>query len=146
MWRLCTRKINTVHQTIWESDLWPAEWPFSFFFFRFFFFTKNEGKNWFADWLIELAFYRKNIRFLLVSFLIFFFPHLQLYWSARSSFVTFCFTMLGSQVDLYFWNRMPGYFASFCKCNRRLRACLHGGGRPQVGEVTGLGVVTRLSI
>ena len=26
-----------------------------------------------------------------------------------------------------------------------LRACLHGGGGPQVGEVTRLGVVTRLS-
>ena len=26
------------------------------------------------------------------------------------------------------------------------RACLHGGGRPQVGEVTRLGGVTRLSI
>ena len=29
---------------------------------------------------------------------------------------------------------------------RRLRACLHGGGRPQVGEVTRQGGVTRLSI
>ena len=28
----------------------------------------------------------------------------------------------------------------------RLRACLHGGGGPQVGEVTRLGGVTRLSI
>ena len=27
-----------------------------------------------------------------------------------------------------------------------LRACLHGGGGPQVGEVTSLGGVTRLSI
>ena len=27
-----------------------------------------------------------------------------------------------------------------------LRACLHGGGGPQVGEVTRLGRVTRLSI
>ena len=27
-----------------------------------------------------------------------------------------------------------------------LRACLHGGGGPQVGEVTHLGGVTRLSI
>ena len=30
------------------------------------------------------------------------------------------------------------------KCT--LRACLHGGGGPQVGEVTRLGGVTRLSI
>ena len=30
------------------------------------------------------------------------------------------------------------------KCT--LRACLHGGGGPQVGEVTRLGKVTRLSI
>ena len=29
---------------------------------------------------------------------------------------------------------------------RRLRACLHGGGGPQVDEVTGLGGVARLSI
>ena len=28
------------------------------------------------------------------------------------SFVMFFFTILGSQVDLYFWNRMPDYFAS----------------------------------
>ena len=31
------------------------------------------------------------------------------------------------------------------KMNSRLRACLHGGGGPQVGEVTRLGGVTRLS-
>ena len=31
-------------------------------------------------------------------------------------------------------------------CNFCLRACLHGGGGPQVGEVTRLGGVTRLSI
>ena len=30
--------------------------------------------------------------------------------------------------------------------NSRFRACLHGGGGPQVGEVTRLGLVTRLSI
>ena len=30
--------------------------------------------------------------------------------------------------------------------NHALRACLHGGGGPQVGEVTRLGGVTRLSI
>ena len=35
--------------------------------------------------------------------------------------------------------------ASTAKQNR-LRACLHGGGGPQVGEVTRLGGVTRLSI
>ena len=29
---------------------------------------------------------------------------------------------------------------------RQFRACLHGGGEPQVGEVTRLGGVTRLSI
>ena len=31
----------------------------------------------------------------------------------------------------------------YCQC---FRACLHGGGGPQVGEVTRLGGVTRLSI
>ena len=40
---------------------------------------------------------------------------------------------------------------SRCRCRRGLlkvpiRACLHGGGGPQVGEVTRLGGVTRLSI
>ena len=70
MWRLCTEKINTVHQNIWESDLWPAEWPFSFFFFL----QKMNEKNWFADWLIELAFYRKNIRIFLNFFSHFFLP------------------------------------------------------------------------
>ena len=32
------------------------------------------------------------------------------------------------------------------KAQDRLRACLHGDGGPQVGEVTRLGGVTRLSI
>jgi len=32
------------------------------------------------------------------------------------------------------------------KIQKALRACLHGGGGPQVGEVTCLGGVTRLSI
>ena len=32
------------------------------------------------------------------------------------------------------------------KSKRFIRACLHGGGGPQVGEVTGLGWVIRLSI
>ena len=31
-------------------------------------------------------------------------------------------------------------------CFANLRACLHGGGGPQVGEITHLGGVTRLSI
>ena len=33
-----------------------------------------------------------------------------------------------------------------CKKNLKLRACLNGGWGPQVGEVTRLGGVTRLSI
>ena len=32
------------------------------------------------------------------------------------------------------------------KMTEKLRACLHGGGGPQVGEVTRFGGVTRLSI
>ena len=31
-------------------------------------------------------------------------------------------------------------------CKQALRACLHGGEGPQIGEVTRLGGVTRLSI
>ena len=30
-------------------------------------------------------------------------------------------------------------------CEWSLRACLHGGGGPQVGEVTGLGGVTKVA-
>ena len=36
--------------------------------------------------------------------------------------------------------------AKAVSAKRKLRACLHGGGGPQVGEVTRLGGVTRLSI
>ena len=32
------------------------------------------------------------------------------------------------------------------RLNGRFKACLHGGGGPQVGEVTSLGGVTRLSM
>ena len=46
-------EINTAGQTKWESDLWPSDWgPFPKLFF---FFNKNEEKQSFADWLIELA-------------------------------------------------------------------------------------------
>ena len=146
--------VETVHEENQHctSD-YLGEWPLTggmgllLFFFFFFFFTKNEGKNWFADWLIELAFYRKNIRIFVSFFSHFFLPT---YPTLLISPLVICYVLfhdaIGSQVDLYFWDRMPGHFASFCKCNRRLRACLHGGGGPQVGEVTDLEVVTGLSI
>ena len=37
------------------------------------------------------------------------FPH---HTAITKSFVMFYFTMLGSHIDLYFWNRLPEYFAS----------------------------------
>ena len=43
------------------------------------------------------------------------------------------------------WGSFQGW-GSFRRLYMGLRACLHGGGRPQVGEVTRLGGVTRLSI
>ena len=42
-------------------------------------------------------------------------------------------------------NTCNGWAGVFCN-RSQLRACLHGGGGPQVGEVTRLGGVTRLSI
>ena len=107
-------EINTGGQTKWESEIWLLGGPFSSFL--------KKKKNRFADWLIKLVFYREKNRilsFLLLSFFIFCFPHLQPWSAARvvfstipSHLVMFCFTMLGSQVNLYFWNRMPHYFVS----------------------------------
>ena len=73
--------VETVHEENQHctSD-YLGEWPLTggmallLFFFSFFFFTKNEGKNWFADWLIELACYRKNIRIFVSFFSHFFLP------------------------------------------------------------------------
>ena len=145
MWRLCTKKIHTVHQTIWESDLWPAEWPFSLFFF--FFFSKSEEKNWFADWLIELAFYRKNIRIFLSFFSHFFLPTSP---TLLISPLVICYVLFHDA-------RFPGWFIFLESNDRPLCKLLQvqqkikglftwRRGGPQVGEVTGLGVVTRLSI
>ena len=46
----------------------------------------------------------------------------------------------GRLIIVFFWKTMTSHE------NQGLRACLHGGGGPQVGEVTRLGGVTRLSI
>ena len=66
--------------------------------------------------------------------------------------------------SFYYYDHNPSEYCSlaqikdFCYLNptgttkfkyervKELRACLHGGGGPQVGEVTRLGGVTRLSI
>ena len=40
----------------------------------------------------------------------------------------------------------PDFRARERLCEVTVRACLHGGGGPQVGEVTRFGGVTRLSI
>ena len=62
---------------------------------------------------------KQNFVFFVSFFFHFFPPHLQPWSAARvvfptipQSFVVFCFTMLGSQIDLYFWNRMRDHFAS----------------------------------
>ena len=80
-------------------------------FVLFFFFAKNEEeKNRFVDWLIELVIYRKKKSefFFFVSFFSHFLSTSPTVLISRSSFM-FCCTLSGSQVDLYFWNRMPGY-------------------------------------
>ena len=57
----------------------------------------------------------------------------------------------------HMWELLPGNCSAvlprhsqerwvWCMCAPRLRACLHGGGGPHVGEVIRLGGVTRLSI
>ena len=43
-------------------------------------------------------------------------------------------------------NALYGYIDIDTNFVERFRACLHGGGGPQVGEVTRLGGVTRLSV
>ena len=55
-------------------------------------------------------------------------------------------------IYIYFYFQQWEIYSGFCikppisGVERRLRACLHGGGAPQVAEVTRLGGVTRLSI
>ena len=50
------------------------------------------------------------------------------------------------QTDLGRENSATCLKAQEAGLKHKLRACLHGGGGPQVGEVTRLGGVTRLSI
>ena len=77
MWRLCLKKINTARQTKWESDFDRRKGPSPAFFLQ----------KW-----------KKNkinpVRKLATRVV---FPNIF------QSFVMFCFTILGSQVDLYFW-------------------------------------------
>ena len=108
--------VETVHEEDQHctSD-YLGEWPLTgrmalllFFFFFFFFFIKNEGKNWFADWLIELAFYRKNIR-IFVSF----FSHFFL-----STSPTLLISPLVICYVLFHDARFPGWFI-FLESNAR---------------------------
>ena len=107
------QEIISVGQTKWESDLWPLEGPKKW--------KKKTPPVWrLAKW--SLYFIRKKSR--ISSFFVsFFFHFFSLYfqpWLAAlvvfptipQLLIMFCFMMLGSQVDLYFWNRMPVYFAS----------------------------------
>ena len=61
----------------------------------------------------------QNFVFFAIFFFHLFFSRLQPWSAARAvfstlpqSFVMFSFTMLGSKIDLYSWNRMPDYFTS----------------------------------
>ena len=84
------------------------------------FFEKK--KNQFADWLIELVFYReknRSLSFLLLSLFIFFSSHLQPWSAARVVFSTipqsFGYVLFHDATfpgRFTFWNRMPQYFAS----------------------------------
>ena len=106
------QEIISVGQTKWESDLWPLEGPKKW---------RKKKHRRFEDWLNEACIlYEKKAEFrLFCQFLFSFFRSIFPTLISRSrSFPTipqllimFCF-MLGSQVDLYFWNRMPVYFAS----------------------------------
>ena len=75
----------------------------------------------FANWLNEACISwkkKQNFVFFVSFFFHFFSPYFQPWLAALVVFPTipqllmmFCFVMPGSQVDLYFWNRMPVYFA-----------------------------------
>ena len=103
--------VETVHEEDQHctSD-YLGEWPLTggMALPPFFFFTKNEGKNWFADWLIELAFYRKNIR-IFVSF----FSHFFL-----STSPTLLISPLVICYVLFHDARFPGWFI-FLESNAR---------------------------
>ena len=64
---------------------------------------------------------------------------------ARSEFYTIYASSVFHIVDLNN-NWLFPYEASSTQRHATFRACLHGGGGPQVGEVTRLGGVTCLSI
>ena len=105
-------EINSLGQTKWESDLWPFEGPKKW---------KKKKTRRFANWLNEACISwekKQNFVFLVSFFFHFFSPYFQPWLAALVVFPTipqllmmFCFVMPGSQVDLYFWNRMPVYFA-----------------------------------
>ena len=106
-------EINSLGQTKWESDLSPFEGPKKW---------KKKTRR-FANWLNEACISWKKKKQNFVFFVSFFFHFFSLYfqpWLAAlvvfptipQLLMMFCFMMPGSQVDLYFWNRMPVYFVS----------------------------------
>ena len=105
-------EINSLGQTKWESDLSPFEGPKKW----------KKKTHRFANWLNEACISWKKKKQNFVFFVSFFFHFFSLYfqpWLAAlvvfptipQLLMMFCFVMPGSQVDLYFWNRMPVYFA-----------------------------------
>ena len=55
--------------------------------------------------------------------------------------------ILNQKKPIFIFVKINGHIIStIYNLNIILKACLHGGGGPQAGEVTGLGGVTRLSI
>ena len=103
---------NGVGQTKWESDLWQLEGP-----------PKKQKKKQpvcrLAKWSMYFIRKKKQNFVFFVSFCFHFFSLYFQPWLAGlvvfptipQLLIMFCFMMLGSQVDLYFWNRMPVYFA-----------------------------------
>ena len=89
-----------------------------------FFKEKTKEKNLFADRLIELAnrgfgsstdAFLKSVKEFLdkeIRTIPFNSRSRSPPATIRQLFAMFYFTMLGSQIDLYFWNRLPDYFAS----------------------------------
>ena len=110
-------EINSVGQTNWESDLWPSVGRAQNIKIII---IKKTPVCRLAKW--SLYFIRKKKQQNFVFFVSFFFRFFSLYfqpWLAAlvvfptipQLLIMFCFMILGSQVDLDFWNRMPVYFA-----------------------------------
>ena len=66
--------------------------------------------------------------------------------SKRRYKICICSVILGELEASQNYKGFSVIFPKILDAIQRFRACLHGGGVPQIGEVTRLGGVTRLSI